>query len=126
MGDINNRTGKTLTLYNKQLGACAICGLQMLLKATDNGKIHKMSATLDHIIPKNKGGGHNIENLRAAHSWCNAKRGCNDLTLEDIVNMRVYVRKKLPEGTKFIEAKDSKLPKKYLNPKYSVDSRHAF
>lgn len=29
----------------------------------------------DHYIPFSKGGGHNIENLKAAHKICNLRRG---------------------------------------------------
>lgn len=31
--------------------------------------------SLDHIVPRSKGGSHNLENLRTAHRWCNAVRG---------------------------------------------------
>ncbi len=31
--------------------------------------------TADHYIPKSKGGGNGIENLRAAHAECNQERG---------------------------------------------------
>lgn len=31
--------------------------------------------TVDHIVPQSKGGGHEPENLRCAHRWCNSVRG---------------------------------------------------
>ena len=34
--------------------------------------------SLDHIVPRSKGGGHDPENLRATHRWCNAIRGAED------------------------------------------------
>lgn len=30
--------------------------------------------SLDHIIPRSKGGGHTVDNLRVAHRWCNSVR----------------------------------------------------
>ncbi len=34
-----------------------------------------VATTVDHIVPRSKGGDHNLENLRAACAWCNTKRG---------------------------------------------------
>lgn len=39
---------------------------------------HKMSATLDHIIPRSIGGGDSIDNLRLAHRSCNSRRRADD------------------------------------------------
>lgn len=33
----------------------------------------------DHVVPRSKGGGHNIENLRPAHHGCNVARHDLDL-----------------------------------------------
>jgi 5-methylcytosine-specific restriction endonuclease McrA len=41
---------------------CALCG-----RAGAN--------SVDHIVPKSKGGTHEMDNLRAAHMSCNAARG---------------------------------------------------
>jgi len=40
----------------------------------------KSDITIDHLVPKSKGGGDNIENLRLAHSICNGAK--KDLSLE--------------------------------------------
>lgn len=34
-----------------------------------------MSASLDHIVPLSKGGGHTRENVRCSHLGCNVRRG---------------------------------------------------
>lgn len=46
---------------------CWLCGAPL------NG-----DATLDHVLPKSKGGSNSRENLRLAHRHCNAKRGNQD------------------------------------------------
>lgn len=50
---------------------CAICGkpVDMSLKFP-----HPMSASVDHIIPWDKGGDCSIENLQLAHMCCNRKK----------------------------------------------------
>jgi hypothetical protein len=37
-----------------------------------------LNVTLDHVIPRSKGGGSSIENLRLAHYECNQRRGNAD------------------------------------------------
>ena len=34
--------------------------------------------SLDHIVPQSKGGGHDADNLRTAHRWCNSIRGAEE------------------------------------------------
>ena len=53
--------------YNGIL-TCEICKKPI----NDNNANKKIS--IDHIIPKSKGGNGNIENLRIAHRICNAER----------------------------------------------------
>lgn len=31
--------------------------------------------TIDHVVPRSKGGGDELSNLRTAHRWCNSVRG---------------------------------------------------
>ncbi len=45
---------------------CWICGLPFAFQE---------KPTLDHVIPKSKGGSHRIANLKLAHYSCNTKRG---------------------------------------------------
>lgn len=36
---------------------------------------HSRAKTVDHVIPRSKGGGSSVENLRPAHHGCNTTRG---------------------------------------------------
>lgn len=49
--------------------ACWICGIELTID----------TATLDHIIPRSKGGTFALHNLRLACSPCNNKRGNSDV-----------------------------------------------
>ena len=62
-------------LYFKANGLCGICQehLDTSLQYPD-----PMSLSIDHIIPKSKGGSDNNDNLRIAHWLCNIKRSNKD------------------------------------------------
>nr|WP_239536851.1 HNH endonuclease signature motif containing protein [Arthrobacter roseus] len=51
---------------------CWLCGEQVDLEA--DGKRDDWAATLDHVIPRSKGGTHDESNLKTAHRWCNSIR----------------------------------------------------
>lgn len=67
---------------------CVFCDRKgaLLIKAIDRGgqwhvdvytnDLHLM--TIDHIVPKSKGGKNNIENLQPCCHECNSKKGCKD------------------------------------------------
>jgi 5-methylcytosine-specific restriction endonuclease McrA len=55
---------KRLLLWRRQGGTCAICSLPLAIS----------EATLDHIIPRSKGGPNTYANLRATHELCNRRR----------------------------------------------------
>ena len=59
-------------LWNMGNHHCPICGVKMVNKGSP--KLHNF-ATIDHIVPKSKGGTNNIENLRLICRKCNNKRG---------------------------------------------------
>lgn len=48
---------------------CALCGEPIT-------KRHEIS--VDHIVPKSKGGATDYHNFQPAHARCNNKKGCND------------------------------------------------
>jgi len=51
---------------------CPLCGVKMV----NRGKCDLPNfATIDHIVPKSRGGTSNIENLRLICRKCNNKRG---------------------------------------------------
>ena len=58
---------------------CGICSLPVdkTLKYPD-----PLSASLDHIIPVSKGGGHTTSNVQLAHLLCNLKKSDKLLTSE--------------------------------------------
>lgn len=57
-------------------GKCPICGKQM---QNDNPKDKTTYMTLDHIIPKSKGGTKVVDNMRPMCRKCNVCRGVKDL-----------------------------------------------
>ncbi|MEL6825434.1 MAG: HNH endonuclease signature motif containing protein [Pseudomonadota bacterium] len=65
-------------LWTIQEGRCALCGEPMYrnrFEATHAKVWAKYRATIDHIIPRSKGGGDEIENLQLAHARCNKIKG---------------------------------------------------
>lgn len=51
---------------------CWICGECMDFRAIDGGS--RISASIDHVVPKRVGGSHLMKNLKLAHSHCNVAR----------------------------------------------------
>ena len=61
---------------------CWLCGHRMEFR---NPSQHAgdLGASVDHVLPKNKGGKKELSNLRLAHRICNSLRG-NDETVTEI------------------------------------------
>ena len=57
-------------IYGSQ-SVCAICGRPVNF---DLKFPNPWSATLDHIIPMSKGGGHTWDNVQIAHAICNSRK----------------------------------------------------
>lgn len=51
--------------------ACCYCGRLTVEKVTDD----EDRATIEHVIPRSRGGGDGLDNLRIACRWCNWTRG---------------------------------------------------
>lgn len=68
-----------IALYERDNWTCQICFDPVLRTAWSNDP---KDATLDHILPRSKGGSHDPENLRTACFLCNARRSDNT---EDLV-----------------------------------------
>lgn len=83
----NGRRNLTKRLYIAQNGICHLCK-----KHIDNIR----RASLDHIVPKSKGGKATIANLLLAHSICNGIRG------NDEIKEPEYYLKKIAEGYKLL------------------------
>ena len=85
LGDINHRTDNPRrtdieevkncrthkhTLYGKQEGHCNGCGTLF--------PFHNM--TVDHIVPRSKGGGNHMDNLQLLCEACNSVKGNRDMS----------------------------------------------
>lgn len=70
---INSRTpALKARIYFKCSGKCGICGepIDTSLRYPD-----PMSLSLDHVVPRSKGGSHSAHNLQASHLSCNIRKG---------------------------------------------------
>jgi 5-methylcytosine-specific restriction endonuclease McrA len=68
----NVRSQRRETLWNMQMKRqgfvrCFVC----------NGLVKKEHATLEHIVPRAKGGTDEMSNLAISHASCNHSRGSN-------------------------------------------------
>lgn len=71
-----------LSLYKRDQWICQIC-MDPVDPASPKFSIWR--PTLDHIIPRSRGGLDNFDNLRLAHGWCNSVRGNREgLTLAEL------------------------------------------
>ena len=66
----HHRRNTLVQLFNEQSGVCPYCMDNMTLQ---RGKEH--SATIEHIVPKSKGGSNLRANFMAVCSHCNQSRG---------------------------------------------------
>lgn len=70
-------------LFNAQSGICPYCGDDMTM---ERGK--QKSATIEHIIPKSKGGPDLLYNFMAVCNECNQERGNQPLATYLIIKRR--------------------------------------
>jgi len=68
-----------------------LCGL-VLPEATGMTVERPWATTFDHVIPRSRGGASTYENFRLAHSFCNHRRACGELTRE----LTAQLRRQLP------------------------------
>ena len=52
-------------LFHAQGGLCAICGLEIV----------RSNRSVDHVVPKSRGGKNRVGNLVMSHPACNARKG---------------------------------------------------
>jgi hypothetical protein len=63
---------RRVAIYLRDNWTCQIC------QGTVDPNLHHgddWAASLDHIVPRSRGGSHDETNLRLAHRWCNSVRG---------------------------------------------------
>lgn len=65
--------------WEKCEGICCLCGLPMF-PGSEPG--NPLCYTLEHILPKSKGGTNNLDNLSGSHQWCNNWKG--DSLMEEL------------------------------------------
>lgn len=61
-----------LIVFERDAYVCTLCALTCDVSCHYNAGA---APTIDHILPRSKGGTHEIDNLRTAHRSCNGKRG---------------------------------------------------
>lgn len=61
-----------MALFARDSWTCQICS-EPVDYAADY--LSDWYPTIDHIVPRSKGGGDEVDNLRTAHRWCNSVRG---------------------------------------------------
>lgn len=60
-----------MALYKRDRHVCHIC---LLRTWTHVDSAHNWAPTLDHLVPRSRGGGNEPTNLATAHRWCNVMR----------------------------------------------------
>jgi len=81
--------------------ACWLCGL-VLPEATGMTVERPWATTFDHVIPRSRGGASTYENFRLAHSFCNHRRACGELTRE----LTAQLRRQLPRWIRSLQDRD--------------------
>lgn len=65
------RQRRAALLLKAQRGLCGRCHLPVV----EYGGLHDSAGTLDHVVPKSKGGKNVLKNLLVMHRKCNAAKG---------------------------------------------------
>ena len=73
---MSHQISKRKLLYLQCRGVCPVCGRHLQIT---NPKNEETYMTIDHMVPKSKGGTNNIENIRPLCRACNNARGNRDI-----------------------------------------------
>lgn len=93
----NRRRGHDLRLHLATLYGtdCYVCGRTVRLHEIPNHSYRQPdSATVEHVVPRWRGGSNRLTNLRLSHHRCNNLRGALDLAVqrwEEQVNRCLWV-----------------------------------
>ncbi len=80
--DIVGAKGKRRKLYNDANGICYLCG--KLIKFFSQ-------ATIDHVVPKCRGGSNKMSNCKIAHANCNHAKGARFLSELNLERFKLIV-----------------------------------
>lgn len=61
--------------WEKSGGNCCLCGLPMQLFKDERSNSNPLAYTLEHMIPKARGGTNDYDNIDGSHRYCNAYKG---------------------------------------------------
>lgn len=83
----SKRKSRLQILYNKQSGRCAYCGDPMIVGSEMSN--HPRHVSVDHIIPRSRGGVSSEWNLLAVCRECNCEKGS--------MSLRDFLMRKFPK-----------------------------
>lgn len=69
-------SSKRMSIYERDDHKCWLCSGSVDMKA--DPQRDDWAPSLDHVLPRSKGGTHDPSNLRTAHRWCNSVRSDNE------------------------------------------------
>ena len=67
---------KRISIYERDGYTCWLCDDSVDMGA--DPQRDDWAPSLDHVLPRSKGGTHDVSNLRTAHRWCNSVRSDNE------------------------------------------------
>lgn len=100
---------KRKRIYDKYQGICDICGRK--LQNVDSGNLDSY-ATVDHIIPKSRGGTNRDDNLRLLCRRCNMLRGNDYSALEIDVKTQILIDKHIYRKERRRKCRNATIKKK--------------
>lgn len=81
------RRGLIRRLFSEQNGLCFLCDRRMP-KVGEHQK-NRAKVTMEHVVPLSQGGEDSWENVVAAHSICNARKGGRSPTTAELEKLRL-------------------------------------
>ncbi len=75
MAKIADRAKKIRYLLKRDGPVCHYCGTRLATKADERGELLENQITLDHIVPRSRGGSNHLENFVLSCPGCNQWKG---------------------------------------------------
>jgi 5-methylcytosine-specific restriction endonuclease McrA len=86
------RNRMILAVAARDGAVCWLCGLPVAMNLSPASTI---GPTVDHVLPKSKGGAYTLDNLRLAHSKCNHARRNRTRRITPSGKLRRYIAKRI-------------------------------